>query len=95
MEGLKIKLPPSTSDIPVPIGITARFQVRYDQLNKPDGFGVYLSTDVDSRTLYVSPTAKKHSSELLRQLTDNYDISASDAPSRFAVEIVAGGDFLE
>ena len=94
MEWLKIKLPPSTSDIPVPIGITAHFQLRYNQSNKPDGFGVYLLSNIDERTLYVSPDAQKHSSELLRQLNDTYEICTSDAPARFEMELVAGDDFL-
>jgi hypothetical protein len=64
-------------------------------LNKPEGFAVYLSIDTGERNLFVSPAAKESNSELLRQLGDDYHIAPSDAPPRFAVQLVAGEDLLK
>lgn len=82
-------LPPSNT-FPEPCGITVRFQIIYEKNEKPKGFCVFLSVDENGRTLYLSPVAKYLSGDLIRQLSDYYEVSNCDAPLRFTVERQVG-----
>ena len=90
MDWQKIILPPSASEIPVPVGITNQFEVLFNHLSQPKGFCVFLSVREDGRTLYLSPVAKEHSAELVGQFRRYYEVDDCDAPSGEALQLEVG-----
>src|SRR6267378_471588 len=90
MDWRKITMPPSTSDIPEPVGLTMPINNIYKEHDKPKDFCVFLAVNQSHRALYFSPVATRLCREFIGQLSDHYEVSDCDAPVNEPLDLYVG-----